>query len=220
MAKKTIYLSESQYNTIVGLDNSENSTLPPYTATETTTGEGTGDDEPIVADKIAYSMATTGLGNRRSGLYCSRNSKKKIFEGGNSDINSKNYTVPDNLISHYQNIKRQYGDKREAGKDTIDFIINNGSITGEHAYELQSRLSNMDSKSREFQILGGNETLNWLNNVLGRDASLSKKSKQIKSDMGFDNAFIKKHNKNNGGKAHSQKNNNSNVININYENNN
>ena len=83
MSKKTIYLSESQYNTIVGLDNSENSNMPPYRATETTTGEDIDVDEPIVADKVAHSLSTTGLGNRRNGLYCSKNSKKKIFEGGN-----------------------------------------------------------------------------------------------------------------------------------------
>ena len=75
MSKKTIYLSESQYNTIVGLDNSGNGNLPPYSATETTTGEGIGEDEPMISDKVANSLSTTGLGNRRSGLYCSKNSK-------------------------------------------------------------------------------------------------------------------------------------------------
>ena len=217
MAQKTIYLSESQYNTIVGLDNSENSTLPPYTATEITTGEGMGEDEPIVADKIAYSMATTGLGNRRSGLYCSKNSKKKIFEGGNSAINGKTYTLPDTLISHLNDIQSQYGNNGEAGSKRNAFLTQNGEINGEHAYEIQSQMSNMDRKSAEYQRLGGDKMLNWLNNTLDRDASLSKKSKQIKSDMGFDNSFIKHHTKNNGGKAKTP--NNSNIINVTYENN-
>jgi hypothetical protein len=35
--------------------------------------------------------------------------------------------------------------------------------------------------------------------------------------MGFDNAFIKKHEKNTGGKAHTPK--NGNIINVTYENN-
>ena len=77
MGKKTIYLSESQVNGIIGLDNSGRGTIPPYSATEVTTGEDNLNDEPTIADKLAYSLSTSGLGNRRSGLYCSKNSKKK-----------------------------------------------------------------------------------------------------------------------------------------------
>jgi hypothetical protein len=90
MCKKTIYLSESQYNAIIGVDNSDNGSLPPYTSTEVTTGENIGNDEPLVGDKIRNSLSTTGLGNRRSGLYCSKNSKKKNFERSNKEINEKN----------------------------------------------------------------------------------------------------------------------------------
>ena len=215
MSKKTIYLTESQYNTIVGIDNSENSNIPPYTATEITTGGITGEDEPVLSDKISNSLSTTGLGNRRTGLYCGKNNKKKIVEGGNSKIVDKTYKIPDNLLSHLNDVQKQYGNNGEAGSKRNAFLTQNGEINGEHAYEIQSEMSDMEKESTEYQRLGGDEMLNWLNNTLGRDASLAKKSKQIKTDMGFENAFIKKHTKNNGGKAHTPKNNN--VLNVQFE---
>ena len=215
MSKKTIYLSESQYNTIVGVDNSENGTIPPYTSTEITTGGIVGEDEPVLSDKISNSLTTTGLGNRRTGLYCGKSNKKKIVEGGNSKIVDKTYKIPDNLLSHLNDTQKQCGDKGEAGSKRNAFLTQNGELNGEHAYEIQSEMSDMDKDSREYQILGGDKMLNWLNNTLGRDASLAKKSKQIKSDMGFENAFIKKHSKNNGGTANTPK--NKNVLNVQFE---
>lgn len=213
MGKKTIYLSESQVDGIIGLDNSGRGTIPPYAATEVTTGEDNVNDDPTIADKVAYSLSTSGLGNRRSGLYCSKNSKKKVFEGGNRDITSKDYELPDNLLTHLSNIQNQDGNNGEAGSKRNAFLTQNGEISGEHAYEIRSEMSNMDKNSAEFQRLGGNKMLKWLNNTLERDASLSKKRKEFKSNMGVENAFIKKHSKNNGGKSHT----NDNIININYE---
>ena len=116
MGKKTIYLSESQVDGIIGLDNSGRGTIPPYAATEVTTGEDNVNDDPTIADKVAYSLSTSGLGNRRSGLYCSKNSKKKVFEGGNRDLKDKTYTINDNLYSHLTGLKTQYQDyKDQAG---------------------------------------------------------------------------------------------------------
>jgi hypothetical protein len=217
MGKKTIYLSPTQINEMVGqsgyLNKSSNGSLPSYTSTETKTDGDYSEDKIALSDRIAHSLSTTGLGNRRTGLYCSKSSKKKIFEGGNSEINGKIYTLPDNLISHFQSLKSQYADfKGKAGHDTMEFVTDNGQINGNHAYRLQNRLNKADKNSDEYKMLGGDEMLNFLNNILQRDASLSRKQKEFKSEMGIENAFIKSHEKNTGGKAHSDKQNETNGV--------
>jgi hypothetical protein len=219
MAKKTIYLSESQYSTIVGLDNSENSSLPPYTAKEITTGEGNENAEQLIGDKIAYSMATTGLGNRRSGLYCSKNSKKKIFEGGNKDFKDKTFKTTDDLHSAFIGAKTTYANyKDHKGYKTICNLINNRNVTASEMYRLKNRLENIDSNDIEYKMLCGDVLLPWINTTIGREQNMSQRHKKFESDiLGKENAFIKKHTKNNGGRAKTTKNNNSNIINVSYE---
>lgn len=218
MGKKTIYLSESQIDGMIGqkgyLDKSSENTIPSYNATEVTTGEDNVNDDPIVADKLAYSLSTSGLGNRRSGLYCSKNSKKKIFEGGNRDLKDKTYTLNDNLYSHLVGLKSQYQDyKDQAGYKTMDNLINNKTISSNEMYRLKNRLENLGQDTDEYKMMGGEEMLQWINSNLDRDTDLSRKRKEFKSEMGVENAFIKKHSKNNGGKSHSD----NNIIGINYE---
>jgi hypothetical protein len=214
MGKKTIYLSESQVDGIIGLDNSGRGTIPPYAATEVTTGEDNESDDPTIADKVAYSLSTSGLGNRRSGLYCSKNSKKKVFEGGNRDLKDKTYTINDNLYSHLTGLKTQYQDyKDQAGYKTMCNLLDNKSISSNEMYRLKNRLENLGQDTDEFKMMGGDEMLQWINTNLDRDTNLSRKRKEFKSNMGVENAFIKKHSKNNGGKSHT----NDNIININYE---
>lgn len=222
MAKKTIYLSESQIDEMIGqsgyFGKNSQSSIPAHSATETTTGEDAPNDDPIIADKVAYSLSTTGLGNRRSGLYCSKNNKKKIFEGGNKDLEGKTYKINDNLYSHLSGLKTQYRDfKDKAGYKTMENLLKNRQVNTNEMYRLKNRLENLGTDTDEYNMMGGDEMLTWINNELGRATGLSKKHKEMKSAMGFDNAYIKKHSKNNGGKAHTAK--NDNIINITYENN-
>jgi hypothetical protein len=217
MSKKTIYLSESQYNTIVGLDNSENSSMPPYRATETTTGEDMGEEEPIVSDKVAHSLSTTGLGNRRSGLYCSKESKKKIFEGGNKDFKDKTYKTTDELHSALLGSKTSYANyKTSKGYKTICNLTNNRNITTSEMYRLKNRLENLNPDDIEYKMLCGDLLLPWINTTVGREQDMSQRHKKFESDvLGKENAFIKKHTKNNGGTAKTPKNNN--IVNVQFE---
>ena len=92
-------------------------------------------------------------------------------------------------------------------------LLDNKSISSNEMYRLKNRLENLGQDTDEFKMMGGDEMLQWINTNLDRDTNLSRKRKEFKSNMGVENAFIKKHSKNNGGKGHT----NDNIININYE---
>ena len=56
----------------------------------------------------------------------------------------------------------------------------------------------------------------WIEEQLKNAKSVSHNSKEVKKDLGFENAFIKKHDKTSkNGKAHTSKNNN---VTFSYEN--
>ena len=217
MSKKTIYLSESQIDGIIGqggyLNKSSEGDIPPYSATEVTTGEGKDECEPTISDKIEYSLSTSGLGNRRSGLYCSKNSKKKVFEGGNKDLKDKTSQTTDELHSSLMGSKTKFNTyKDHAGYKTICNLTDNRDISYNEMYRLKNRLENLKKDDIEYQMLCGDELLGWINNTIGRDTFISAKHKDNMADMGFENTHIKPHSKNT---VNTKSNNN--IVNINYE---
>lgn len=225
MGKKTIYLSESQVDGVVGLKGylrqSSDNTIPPYSATETTTGEDNVNDEPVIADKLAYSLSTSGLGNRRSGLYCSKNNKKKVFEGSNQDFDKKTYKTTDELHSALLGSKTtnsRYKDSK--GYKTICNLTDNRNVTTSEMYRLKNRLENLNAEDVEYKILCGDILLPWINKTIGREQDISKRHKEVKTEMGFENQYQKSGGtkESGNGKAHSATKNN-NIISINYENN-
>jgi hypothetical protein len=81
-------------------------------------------------------------------------------------------------------------------------------------YRLKSDFERMDSKSDEYRLLGGTKMKRWIEQQLKTATTMSKHSKDVKHMLGDTNAYIKKHQKNGTGTAHTVKKNN---VQFNYE---
>lgn len=220
---RKIYVTEKQLHEALGmslsyLNNNENgASASKYDSEITVNGNITGETKTTM-DKISKSKAPRsyfGARKKMATINCSINSdKKKLFET-NQDLVDKTYTIPNDLYdilkNNYTNIGKQHNVE---GIKRLKNLINTRVINTNEMYRLKSDFERMDSKSDEYRLLGGTKMKRWIEQQLKTATTMSKHSKDVKHMLGDTNAYIKKHQKNGTGTAHTVKKNN---VQFNYE---
>lgn len=171
-------------------------------------------------DKIQKSRTPRsyfGARKRHAVINCSKKNNDDLILETNQDLEDKMYTIPDNIINTLkQNLNNVANMGNISGKQRLENIINMKQINTGEMYRLRNNFNNLEKDSNEYKLLGGDEMHRWIEEQLKNAKSVSHNSKEMKKGLGFENAFIKKHDKaSKNGKAHTSKNNN---ITFSYEN--
>lgn len=88
-------------------------------------------------------------------------------------------------------------------------LVDMRSLSTGEMYRIRNKFNNIDTKSEEYRLIGGDEMRRWIEKELENAKSSSYSSKKTKSDLGIENAFISNHSKQGkNGMAHTRKNNN------------
>lgn len=225
---KKIYITRKQLEEVLGADfaylkNQDSGIKNNNGNSEIFTGDIADDDEedtkPVTTDKIANSRSPRnywGARYIRTGLRCSKENKKKVVTESNSELENNEYIIPDDLYNTLQNNLRSVNQTNNIeGIQRLKNLINKRNISYSEMYRLKDYFDKADKSTNEYNLLGGNTMGRWINSQLDKDTSISHNSKQLKKDMGINNAFIKSHEKENrNGKGHSK----NNTVTFSYEN--
>jgi hypothetical protein len=208
---KKIYITEKQLNEIIGVDlsylNRSEGNRPVTIGDEEifTTDNVDVDTEDPTTDKIAkskYPRSYYGAKKRNITLNCSMD-KKKINES-NQDLVDKYYNIPNKLYKLLKNNLSQYsGDI--SGIKRLKNLIDMKSLSTNEMYRIKNKLSSLEKDSDEYNLIGGDEMLRWVDKELKHAKNVSYNRKKINKDLGRENSFISSHNKNsNNGKGHTK----------------
>lgn len=213
---KKIYVTKQQLEEVLGADfnylTNDNGIKTNCGGDEVFASSAMGKEElpkPTIGDKIGNSRTPrTYLGGHyvRTSLNCSKENKKKLVTEVNSELKNNKYVIPDNIYSTLQNNLYSIKNKENiAGSQRLKNLVNSRNVSYSEMYRLKGHFNKLDKKSNEYRLLGGQEMEQWVNNKLNNDMAISYNSKQLKKDMGINNAFIKSHEKTYGnGKAHTK----------------
>jgi hypothetical protein len=100
----------------------------------------------------------------------------------NKDLYGKQYKIPNNILNHL---------KKYSNNESIGNLLSNGNVSYSQLKKLKNRMENGEKKE-----LGEDQFYNWVNQTLNSDRGSLETSKQIKSDTGMQNQFIRPHEKN------------------------
>lgn len=166
--------------------------------------------KPITGDefgsKIAPNRRFGYIGAGKVNITCSKTNKKKVVSESNQDLVNKKFKIPDEIYGHLKNNLQGIQDKSTKGYKRLNNLVNNRYITTSEMYRLKNFFDKNSEESAEYNLIGGNEMKTWIEKELGAATTMSRQSKEIKRDLGQNNAFIKSHEKtcgNNG--AHTRK---------------
>lgn len=178
---------------------------------EITTGDKTDIPmKPKKTDDISDEMAPRRHYGARKGLAtlnCSTNKKKLVFET-NQELKDKQYTIPSDIYNKLKsNLLRVQNNENVQGLQRLKNLVDMKSINYGEMYRLRNYFNNIDTDGEEYNLLGGGIMKRWIENQLETSKSISHNSKELKKNMGIENSFIKKHEKQGMGSAHSKKNN-------------
>ena len=224
MFMKKIYITEKQLKEALGLqlsylDNNENgSKSVPYDSEISINGDLSRDSK-TTTDKITSKQTPRsyfGARKRHATINCNTNKNNSLINESNKDLQNKLYTIPDYLYNKLKiNYNKSKNKKNVIGFKRLENLISNRDIKNSEMYRLKNHFSKIDKNNGEYFLLGGDEMERWIEQQLNIATSASKHSKDVKHDMGIENAYIKTHTKNSGnGMAHTKKNN---KIQFNYE---
>lgn len=125
-----------------------------------------------------------------------------INEDGNKDLKGRKFMLGKGIRKHLMDTLNSYnGDKNVEGYKRLTNIL---SMEGGIDYNEMKRLKNFfdnyngTNKNITYILNGGDEMKNWINNTLTSATTAIRDIKQDKKNMGMENAFISKHNKNKG----------------------
>lgn len=218
-----IKITEKQLNEVLGLNLSDfdnDNGIPKHNAdTDIIVNDKIdGDAEQPTTDDINRKRSRRSYFGARTGRYtlnCSTDIKKKVITESNQELVDKRYTIPSHLYKVLNNNLQIYGNKENVnGVKRLKNLVNMKGVSYSEMYRLKNHFENMDKKSEEYKLLGGSEMERWVNQQIKTSTNISNNSKEIKKNLGIENAFIKKHQKTGTGTAHSQKNN---KVTFNYE---
>lgn len=99
----------------------------------------------------------------------------------NKDLYGKQYKIPNNILDHL---------KKYSNNESISNLLSNGNISYSQMKKLKHRMENGEKKE-----LGEDSFYNWVNQTLNSDRGSVETSKQVKSDTGMQNQFIRPHEK-------------------------
>lgn len=102
-----------------------------------------------------------------------------------------------NILKHLSDLYVKYKDKADLSK----YVISNedkpkDSISYSYAKKLKSYFDNKpDRNSEEFILKGGDQLKNYINKLLSSERHMIYRHKNVKSNVGMENQFIKTHEK-------------------------
>ena len=113
----------------------------------------------------------------------------------NNDLKNDVYVIPDSLIDLLKVglSKLQSGDK---GYTRCNNMVNDGKLTYSQAKKFKHELEN-DLEGDEYEVVGGDDMLDFINNSLDGRRDSVYKSKKIRQNSGEENVFKKTHTKDN-----------------------
>lgn len=164
---------------------------------------------PTIGDKIAKSRTPRsyfGARKRHAPVNCDIERKNAIITETNQDLENKQYPIPSELLNILKKNASNSNAQNTNGKKRLNNLISMGSVSTGELYRLRNHFNKINKNSDEYNLLGGEKMLRWIEQQLKTATNVSRNAKEVKKRMGFDNAFIKKHNKSNSGTAHSKKN--------------
>lgn len=165
--------------------------------------------DPITTDefgsKIAPNRRFGYIGASKVNITCSKNNKKNALNETNQDLINKKFKIPDEIYGRLKNNLQQIQNKSAKGYKRLTNLVNSRYITTNEMYRLRNFFNN-NEKTAEYELIGGSDFKKWIEKELSTATTMSQQSKEIKRDLGQNNAFIKSHEKkcgNNG--AHTRK---------------
>ena len=192
---KRIIISERQFKEILEGDftylnkqDANNSHTEVSASGKVDSEDGVENAEPITGDEFASNRASmnfwNGLGKGRGIMVnCGVENKKKILETNNS-LKGRTWIIPDKIKKQLSyNLSSFNGDKNAAGYDRLRNLLSMPNVSYYELKRLKNFYDNMtDANQTEFDLYGGNEMKQWVNNTLGtsRDAAETNKETMTK----------------------------------------
>ena len=111
----------------------------------------------------------------------------------NSDLKNDKYNIPDELLDKLKSNLSSLN-KTDKGYDRCGTMVKDGYVTYPQAKKLKHELEN-DLENVEYETVGGEDMLNFINSSLGDRRDGVYKSKKIRQNSGEENVFKKTHTK-------------------------
>jgi|TARA_R110001583_G_scaffold86464_8_gene225812 hypothetical protein len=111
----------------------------------------------------------------------------------NSDLKNDKYSLPEALLNLLKN-KLSSLTKEDKGYDRCNTMVNDGYVTYPQAKKLKHELEN-DLEDIEYETVGGEDMLNFINSSLESRRNGVHRSKKIRQNSGEENVFKKTHTK-------------------------
>jgi len=111
----------------------------------------------------------------------------------NSDLKNDIYTIPDKLLNI---LKTNLGglNSNDKGHSRCNNMVNDGNLTYSQAKKFKHELEN-DLEGGDYEVVGGDDMLDFINNSLGSRRDSVHQSKKIRQNTGEENVFKKTHTK-------------------------
>ena len=198
--KKTIIITERQFKEIlegdfnyIGDEEANNGSTEISVTSKIDSEEGIEDGEPITTDEFSSNRASmnfwNGLGKGHGiGVSLRENYGKKkrtnILET-NTSLKDRTWIIPDKIKKQMQqNLYYFNGDKNAAGFDRLRNLLNMPNISYYELKRLKNFYDNMtDGNQNEFELYGGNEMRQWVENTLSVSRDAAETNKESKENM-------------------------------------
>jgi hypothetical protein len=212
---KTIIISKRQLTEIAGVDPSyldeiDDDTNEFRASTEVTLNPDLSNkkpSKPITTDDIAMNMAKnpswSNHGNTRPiPINCSKK-KSKLVEANDAG-EKRTWYIPDNIYKTIQtNVSNYKGDKNASGWDRANNLLKKRDVGYDEMRRLKNFFDNSTAKDAEYyDLFGGKDTANWVNNSLKSFVNTSASDKQNLKTLGVAGAEETKNSYN--GQGHTQ----------------
>jgi 8-oxo-dGTP diphosphatase len=120
----------------------------------------------------------------------------RLKMANSSLYNKTSFTIPNNVLRAIQGALSKYGNAN--GSERAKNLLNSPKISYMLAKKIKNYFDNFVSHNGSeatFELYGGKEMKNWLNNSLGNTRGNLVRSKTVRANGGFENEFRKEHDK-------------------------
>ena len=213
---KTIIVSKRQLTEIVGadsmyLDDINGDSNEFRASTEVTLNPDLSNKKsakPITTDDVAMKMAKnpswSNHGNTRPiPINCSKK-KSKLIEANEAGEN-RTWYIPDNIYKTIQtNVSNYNGDKNASGWDRANNLLKKRDVSYDEMRRLKNFFDHSTAEDAEYyNLFGGKDTANWVNNSLKSFVSTSSSDKKNMKSLGV--VGSEEHKNSGNGQAHTPK---------------
>lgn len=204
--KKTIIISERQFKEIlegdfnyIGKEEANNGSTEISVNSKIDSEDGIENGEPITGDEFSSNRVSTipwnGLGKghgRGIVVNCSKKKENFVLETNNT-LKDRTWIIPDKIKKQMQqNLYYFNGDKNAAGFDRLRNLLNMKNVSYYELKRLKNFYDNMtDDNQKEFELYGGNEMKQWVENTLSVSRDAIETDKDSKANMNQPNAYRK-----------------------------